>query len=149
MTPETAEIRPPRNGPTLRQTSAESRSGLMGVAATEMAAAVRATSARARFVCIAVEDGTRWAGVSNMYLRPFASLDLPSTAPLDEEMRAGFRSVALDLAVMFVPPEVVVIPAIFIVVGAVTITRMAFRHHEKMAELQRGGGDGGGTRDPE
>jgi len=84
-----------------------------------------------------------------MYLRPFASLDLPSTAPLDEEMRAGFRSVALDLAVMFVPPEVVVIPAIFIVVGAVTITRMAFRHHEKMAELQRGGGDGGGTRDPE
>jgi hypothetical protein len=47
---------------------------------------------------------------------------------------------------MFVPPEVVIVPAIFIVVGAVTITRMAFRHHEKMAELQKGGG---GTRDPE
>src|SRR3982751_1864920 len=31
-------MRPPRNGPTLRQTSPVSRSGLMGVAAMEMAA---------------------------------------------------------------------------------------------------------------
>src|SRR3954453_23532463 len=47
-------MRPPRNGPTLRQTSAESNSGLMGVAATETAATVRATSAPARFVFMAV-----------------------------------------------------------------------------------------------
>jgi len=45
---------------------------------------------------------------------------------------------------MFVPPEVVVVPAMFIVIGAITITRMAFRHKEKMAELDarsRGGRD--------
>src|SRR5436190_13843421 len=56
-------MRPPRNGPTLRQTRPASSSGLIGVAATEMPPA-RATSARARFVFIVcwVLDGTRCVG---------------------------------------------------------------------------------------
>src|SRR5690242_2300740 len=59
-------MRPPRKGPTLRQTRPEISSGLMGVAATEKAATVRATRATTGFVFIAVLDGTRNGGLSNM-----------------------------------------------------------------------------------
>jgi hypothetical protein len=58
MTPETAEMRPPRNGPTLRQTSPESRSGRTGFAAMEMAAAA-AVSAKVSLVFIAMLDGLK------------------------------------------------------------------------------------------
>ena len=58
-------MRPPRNGPTLRQTSPESNSGLMGVAATEMAATVMAATVKeiACFVFIAVLDGEEVGGL--------------------------------------------------------------------------------------
>jgi len=47
---------------------------------------------------------------------------------------------------MYVPPEVIVVPSIFIVIGSIAITRMSFRHREKMAELES---RGGAARDPE
>ena len=41
-----------------------------------------------------------------------------------------------------VPPEVVIFPALFGIVGTVTFARMWFRHKERMASLR-----GGGSRD--
>src|SRR6267378_811791 len=69
MTPETAEMRPPRNGPTLRQTSAASKSGLIGVAATEMAATVTAAMVRktACFLFMMVlMEGSGWTNMGVM-----------------------------------------------------------------------------------
>jgi hypothetical protein len=39
-----------------------------------------------------------------------------------------------------IPPEVVIVPVVFGIPGAVLIVRMWFRHKEKMAELGRGTG---------
>ena len=39
---------------------------------------------------------------------------------------------------MYIPPEVVIVPAVFMTVAAAVITRMALRHREKMAQLERG-----------
>jgi hypothetical protein len=38
---------------------------------------------------------------------------------------------------MYVSPEVIVIPSIFVTLATVLITRMSFRHREKMAELEK------------
>ena len=39
---------------------------------------------------------------------------------------------------MYIPPEMVIVPVVFGLPAAVAITRMYFKHQEKMAELQRG-----------
>lgn len=41
---------------------------------------------------------------------------------------------------MLIPPEIVIVPIVFGLPAAVAITRMYFKHQEKMAELQRGSG---------
>lgn len=38
----------------------------------------------------------------------------------------------------FVPPEVIIVPSVFGVFGAVALSRMYFKHIEKMAELKKG-----------
>ncbi len=43
---------------------------------------------------------------------------------------------------MSIPPEVIIVPIVFGLPAAVAITRMYFKHQEKMAELQRGSGAG-------
>lgn len=39
---------------------------------------------------------------------------------------------------MLIAPEIVIVPIVFGLPAAVAIARMYFKHHEKMAELQKG-----------